>query len=1024
MFKNKIVTFLKLVFLGLLVSNLNCSNSSGEDLISGLTNTIKINLLNEGCSVEQASFIVEGGRKKALGTDSINTRGVKSKSTISLSSLDQIAPVIIQGAMESIPQTDLGDDLKNSVAGVLASSIIEFLEGRTDLVGAEGVSGFVKNILATSVGYLDDSGFESLNSILAINEIVSKSTVSLKEIGLGENEQIALLQEITAGATESLKDLSFSSREISIALKVISESSVRSLNESGLTNSNIPLAVGYISSGSIRSLSSLRTVELEENQGGAETKSNLSREEIDEELIASISDDDLVENIGHISEGVIISLNDLNLSSYDEVNLALKSVCELSIEALREVGFDNNYIATSSGRLISSLIKALDFLDLADDSLEQSMATIEQIKIGASAGINKLSLDDDGLVLIFKAISEETITALGQTNMTEDQIAATVGEITSSIIEAIKDNVSTEGATDKILIIVSEVSASATSSLDEVLLNPSKIVESLINLNINSMLTTINFLEDSGQASTANKLSALNSTLMSSVSSLKNIAGLSEDQICGSVGQLISAVNDVFDELNIADSDYISFLKEASKSSVVSLASNGISANKVSQSSLYIANKIYTALDDNTNEVDKDYVLSNAIIPGIIEGINFIDTDNLVWNWTSQIKDETIAAVNDMNSSNLVINDNSNINSLDGHVSEGTINNNNVSASNVNYYYYYYDNAVECVDQNGKGCNFSNVDDSTSSSSSEITEEEEQSAEEENSGQSQNNVVSFQGNWTSKTAMPTARENATASLVDNVIYVFGGSKFGELRKNEAYDIASDTWSTKAIMPSIRSHMTSAVVNDIIYVIGGYRYGYLKTVEAYNPATNSWETKATMPSARSSCSSAVVDGKIYVIGGINFWQGNHLDTVEVYDPATNSWETKKSMPTDRKRCAVSVVDDIIYVIGGYDGSYLRTVEAYNPATNSWSTKTSMPTARFDCTSVVVDGKIYVIGGYSRKKGYMNKVEIYNPANDSWTTANKISSSRSSHVSVVNDNKIYVIGGYNSRDDYLNSVEVGE
>jgi N-acetylneuraminic acid mutarotase len=190
---------------------------------------------------------------------------------------------------------------------------------------------------------------------------------------------------------------------------------------------------------------------------------------------------------------------------------------------------------------------------------------------------------------------------------------------------------------------------------------------------------------------------------------------------------------------------------------------------------------------------------------------------------------------------------------------------------------------------------------------------------------------------------------------------------------EEYDPATDTWQAKKNMPTPRGGFASAVVNDKIYVIGGTPAN--SKVEEYDPKTDKWTQKADLPTPRAQLSASVVNGKVYAIGGglvgfVSEWAPKGLDTVEEYDPATDKWTKKADMPTGRSWLTTVTVSGKIFAIGGYAGSppqnertYLSTVEVYDPATNRWTKGSDMPTPRCLLSASVVDGKIYAIGGFT-------------------------------------------------------------
>ncbi|MGB9595195.1 MAG: Kelch repeat-containing protein [Candidatus Poribacteria bacterium] len=85
--------------------------------------------------------------------------------------------------------------------------------------------------------------------------------------------------------------------------------------------------------------------------------------------------------------------------------------------------------------------------------------------------------------------------------------------------------------------------------------------------------------------------------------------------------------------------------------------------------------------------------------------------------------------------------------------------------------------------------------------------------------------------WTKKADMPTGRAGLSASVVDGFIYAMGGqTASGEkvflaerpisLSTVEKYDPITDKWTKISNMPTARYALTTAVVNNKIYVFGG------------------------------------------------------------------------------------------------------------------------------------------------------------------------------------------------------------
>ena len=141
-------------------------------------------------------------------------------------------------------------------------------------------------------------------------------------------------------------------------------------------------------------------------------------------------------------------------------------------------------------------------------------------------------------------------------------------------------------------------------------------------------------------------------------------------------------------------------------------------------------------------------------------------------------------------------------------------------------------------------------------------------------------IESFAGqDWEVVTQLPTKRSGIATAVVDDKIYVIGGTLENVdapdgVSTLEAYDPQTNTWRKVADMPTRRYYPKAAVVNDIIYVFGGWfeekgvKTHYPVRVDAYDPATDTWTRKKDMPVSRVHPAVGAVDGKIYVIGGVN------------------------------------------------------------------------------------------------------------------------------------------------------------
>ena len=256
------------------------------------------------------------------------------------------------------------------------------------------------------------------------------------------------------------------------------------------------------------------------------------------------------------------------------------------------------------------------------------------------------------------------------------------------------------------------------------------------------------------------------------------------------------------------------------------------------------------------------------------------------------------------------------------------------------------------------------------------------------------------GVWSEKTPPTTDRSGFRNVSIDGKVYVMGGfDKGSRLSLVEEFDISTQTWTNCgmpapgngcASMITARSGFGATVVEGIIYIFGG-RSGpttWINVVEAYDPANNIWTAKADMPTTRDGMGVVASGTEIYLIGGAVF---TALDDIEVYDTLADSWSVKSPIPIEYVATdfAVSYLNGKIYLTGGYDYDaslmsvkYLKRVVEYDPAIEEWVLKEPMKTVRSGHASLTLANKIYVFSGESSYCEATNIVEVYDADKNNW------------------------------------------
>jgi hypothetical protein len=362
--------------------------------------------------------------------------------------------------------------------------------------------------------------------------------------------------------------------------------------------------------------------------------------------------------------------------------------------------------------------------------------------------------------------------------------------------------------------------------------------------------------------------------------------------------------------------------------------------------------------------------------------------------------------------------------------------------------------------------------------------------------------------------MPTARYDlAAAAGADGQIYVFGGDNGSAILSTvQAYNPATNSWTTKTSMPTAREDEAAAPrlgADGQIYVFGGGdSNGLLSTVEAYSLgayAVDSGASVVTDPAlVVSALSIAPLQGSLFTGAVATFLDPGGAETPDSYaasidwgdgsttsgniTPSGNSF-TVTGSHTYRPgqisaflRVTVTGGDNpsgvgaapvvwmpVVSVLaihpkegllfngpvatftdpaGGPPSNYVASINwgDGSPITagtitlsggtftvsgshtyseegapilqvtagtgDVWTSKAAMPTARRGVAAATgPDGLIYVFGGADASTIPVSTVEAYNPATDSWTTKAPMPTPRQYPAAALGaDGLIYVFGGF--------------
>ena len=225
-------------------------------------------------------------------------------------------------------------------------------------------------------------------------------------------------------------------------------------------------------------------------------------------------------------------------------------------------------------------------------------------------------------------------------------------------------------------------------------------------------------------------------------------------------------------------------------------------------------------------------------------------------------------------------------------------------------------------------------------------------------------LAQHDGHWIkSQFKLPLELQRHVCVVYQNRLLVIGGiAGFAlfdsRVEFDSIYEIQlNPPYTSKLLtrMPrSVRSH-GSELVNNKIYIFGGSRSTFWHSIDnvlMFDPTSNNCTELQPLPYAVSDMATITWKDNVVVLGGMNK-EGRALDTVILYNVTTGSHRMLPSMKKKRYGCTAVIIDDNIVVMGGYGDDFkaLNSVECYNFDTNTWTEFPAMIKARAFATAVV-------------------------------------------------------------------------
>jgi N-acetylneuraminic acid mutarotase len=298
--------------------------------------------------------------------------------------------------------------------------------------------------------------------------------------------------------------------------------------------------------------------------------------------------------------------------------------------------------------------------------------------------------------------------------------------------------------------------------------------------------------------------------------------------------------------------------------------------------------------------------------------------------------------------------------------------------------------------------------------------------------------------WTTGQSSPIVRAEAVGSMVNGILYVFGGfdnegsdtTTIPLQSECDSYNPATNTWTRLTSFPEPFTHSQGVVVGDDIWFVGGYIGNHpgpgTTHVWIYDTDDDTWSRGPDLPQARGAGAAALVGDTIYFTGGMDETRTIDENTTWALnlDEQSAGWQQLANLPNGRNHVAAASLGGYLYVIGGQhgqeDGQAAQSeVDRYDPTTNTWTVMAPLPTdagkSHITEGTLVYDGRIVVIGGETGYNDPQRYIVDYDPTTNTWSQLGLLPAARSTVVAGIENGNLVVATG--NSPSATNTVWIG-
>jgi N-acetylneuraminic acid mutarotase len=257
-----------------------------------------------------------------------------------------------------------------------------------------------------------------------------------------------------------------------------------------------------------------------------------------------------------------------------------------------------------------------------------------------------------------------------------------------------------------------------------------------------------------------------------------------------------------------------------------------------------------------------------------------------------------------------------------------------------------------------------------------------------------------------ETTVGLGRNNHSAVVYGDRMYVYGGDTGSHTDEVWEYDFVADNWTLIGTGAPERQGHRSVQWGGKMYTFGGNTIGTVTVNEMYEwDFSGTWNyvsTVGTAPTPRYLVGMEVYDDKIWIFGGDN--TSTTFDDLFFFNPQTDAWTSRASMPTTLTNFSTVVYGNKMYVYGGSvtdGGISTNTFWEYDFDSNQWTVLTSGPVSLAGHTATIVGDEMFIFGA--------TNLWVYNFTKLEWRQKTDIPVVKSEHTAVVYSNKTYLFDG---------------